>query len=475
LSPDAILAYLRNRSEFTSRYDPDSWTFLGAGAFAAVARVQNLMLDRPVALKVFNGFDPTIRRRLQAEVTNTQRVLSHAVVQVYTAFFLDDDTAWLEMEAVDGPDLQRELDRRWEEARPFSTAEALELALAAAVPVAEAHAAGVIHRDIKPSNYLLPSSRAPLLKLGDFGISKHLQDARVTGTGQFPGTPSWACPEAYDGDPLGTPADVYNLAALAFLLLANRPAYDLPRRATPNQWLAAHRHLAPRRVRDFRPEVHPALEDAIRRSLHKDPARRLPLPDLVDAIRSAQRHQSIGASTQAATPAPKGFPVALAGMSLVLLLFGLAALPLSHAPRSSAPLAPSSSMSLSPPVSPAPSAAEAHPAEAASPTPAPIPVRPATPIHRPVFRVELDVEWLTLMNATGDRVAEIAVTAVGPDGAQAAAATSGVLAPGEEITIPLSAFSPRPTWPPRDILVSADAPGGRRAFPVSPPARRTRW
>jgi hypothetical protein len=85
-----------------------------------------------------------------------------------------------------------------------------------------------------------------------------------------------------------------------------------------------------------------------------------------------------------------------------------------------------------------------------------------------VFRVELDVEWLTLMNATGDRVAEIAVTAVGPDGAQAAAATSGVLAPGEEITIPLSAFSPRPTWPPRDILVSADAPGGRRAFPVSP-------
>ncbi|HXB55480.1 MAG TPA: serine/threonine-protein kinase [Vicinamibacteria bacterium] len=467
MSPDAILALLKLRAEFTSRYDPDSWIFLGAGAFAVVARVQSLVLDQPVALKVFHRFDRTIKRRLQAEVTNTQRILSHAVVQVYTAFFLDDDTAWLEMESVDGPDLQRELERREQEACPFTTTEALDLALAATIPVAEAHAVGVIHRDIKPSNYLLPSSRAPLLKLGDFGISKHLQDARLTGTGQFPGTPSWACPEAYDGHPLGTPADVYNLAALAFLLLANRPAYDLPRRATPNQWLAAHRHLAPRRVRDFRPEVHPALEDALRRSLHKDPARRLPLPDLVAAIRSAQLPQATGASSHS-PPARRRLRMAVAGMSLALVLFGLAALAISHAPRPSAPLASSSSISLPLPVSPTPSASEARPAEAASPAPERITAGPAAKPRRHGFRVELDAEWLTLTNATGGRVAEISVTIVGPDGALATAATSGVLAPGEEITFPLSAFSPRPTWPPKDVLVSADALGGRQAFPVSP-------
>jgi serine/threonine protein kinase len=432
-----------------------------------VARVQNLALERLVALKVFHGFDRTIRRRLQAEVTNTQRVLSHAVVQVYTAFFLDDDTAWLEMESVDGPDLQRELDRREYEARPFTTAEALDLALAATVPVAEAHAVGVIHRDIKPSNYLLPSSGAPLLKLGDFGISKHLQDARLTGTGQFPGTPSWACPEAYDGHPLGTPADVYSLAALAFLLLANRPAYDVPRRATPNQWLAAHRHLAARRVRDFKPEVHPGLEDALRRSLHKDPGRRLPLPDLADAIRSAQRHQPAGASPQSAAPARKGLPVTLAGMSVALLLFGLAALALSHGPRPSAPLLSSSSLHLSLPASPTAFASEARRAEVPSPVPLRIAARPSPSVGRPGFRVEVDAEWLTLTNATGGRVAEISVAVVGPDGAEAAAATSGVLAPGEEITLPLSAFSPRPTWPPKHLAVSADTPGGRRTFPTS--------
>ena len=290
MSQDPILALLRQRTEFTSRYDPDSWTFLGAGAFAVVARVHNRMIDQPVALKVFHRFDPTVRKRLQVEVTNTQRVRSHAVVQVHTAYFLDDDTAWLEMEYVDGPDLQRELDRREEEARPFTTAEALDLALAATVPVAEAHAVGVIHRDVKPSNYLLPSSKTPLLKLGDFGISKHLQDARLTGTGQFPGTPSWACPEAYDGKPLGTPADVYNLAALAFLLLANRPVYDVPRKATPPQWLAAHRNQSPRRVRDFNSDVHRSLEDALRRALHKDPARRLSLIDLCEAMRTAKEH-----------------------------------------------------------------------------------------------------------------------------------------------------------------------------------------
>jgi serine/threonine-protein kinase len=471
VSPDAILTLLKRRPEFTSRYDPDSWTFLGAGASAVVARVQNLMLDQPVALKVFHGFDRTIRRRLQAEVTNTQRVLSHAVVQVYTAFFLDDDTAWLEMESVDGPDLQRELDRRDHEARPFTTTEALDLALAATVPVAEAHAVGVIHRDIKPSNYLLPSSRAPLLKLGDFGISKHLQDARLTGTGQFPGTPSWASPEAYDGDPLGTPADVYNLAALAFLLLANRPAYDVPRRATPTQWLAAHRHLAPRRIRDFKPEVHAALEDALRRSLHKDPRRRLPLQDLAEAIRSAQRHQAVGAAPRSAAPAPRGLPVALAGMSMALLLFALAALALSHAPRPPTLLVSSSALHLPLPLSPTPSSSAAPPAEVTSPAPTPIAARPAASVRKPGFRVEFDAEWLTLTNATGGRVAEISVAVVGPDGAESAAMTSVVLAPGEEITLPVSAFSPRPTWPPKHVAVSADTPGGRRTFPTSSPSR----
>jgi hypothetical protein len=242
----------------------------------------------------------------------------------------------------------------------------------------------------------------------------------------------------------------------------------VPRRATPNQWLAAHRHLAPRRLRDFKPEVHPDLEDALRRSLHKDPTRRLPLENLADAIRSGQRHQAAAAAPQSGTPAPRGFAAALAGMSMALLFIALAALGLSHAPRPFAPPVSSSSPHLPLPVSPTPSASAAPPGEVPSPAPARIAAHPATSVRRPGFRVELDAEWLTLTNATGGRVGGISVAVVGPDGAEAVAAGGGVLDPGEEITFPFSAFSPRPTGSPRHVVVSADTPGGRRTFPTSP-------
>jgi serine/threonine protein kinase len=464
LSPDAILALLKQRTEFTSRYDSDSWRFLGRGAFAVVALVQNRVLDQAVAVKVFHHFDPTTKKRLQAEVTNAGRILSRTVIQIHTAFFLDDDAAWLEMEYVDGIDLQRELERREQQTRPFTTGEALDLALAAAIPVAEAHAVRVIHRDVKPSNYLLPSSRAPLLKLGDFGISKHLQDARLTGTGQFPGTPSWACPEAYDGQPLGTPADVYNLALLTFLLLARRPVYDIPRKATPSQWLAAHRHQAPRRVRDFNPEVHPVLEDALWHGLHKDPARRLDLPALTDAIRTAKQHLVEGGSPALGPPVIKRVPRSVAGLGLASALLALGTLALNHAARRSLPPLPPTSHPASD--SPTPPGAAVVPA---SPPPSTAPAVRMVP--KPDFRVVFGPEWLTLTNGTGWRLTNVLVGVVGPEGSTAAAATSSALGPGEELTLPRSVFSPQPNWPPKKVMVSADTPEGRLRFLASSVSR----
>src|SRR5439155_588779 len=125
--------------------------------------------------------------------------------------------AWIEMELVDGPDLKRELSLR---DRPFAVPEALSVGAAVAHALAAAHEAGVFHRDVKPANVLLPRSRRPMAKLGDFGTSRLAGAARITHTGLLAGTPQFVAPEVVAGGSAGPAADVYGLMLCVYLMLS---------------------------------------------------------------------------------------------------------------------------------------------------------------------------------------------------------------------------------------------------------------
>src|SRR5262245_25460092 len=163
----ALVERCLREAEFVRRYRATEWHALGEGRFGCVYRFFDRDLGCDVAVKLFWRLTPELRARIQAEVQNAQRIRSESVVQIHTVFF-GSEAAWLQMELVDGPDLEQELRRRAARAQPFSMEEALTCAAAAAESVARAHAVGVVHRDIKPSNFLLPSSRQPFVKLGDF-------------------------------------------------------------------------------------------------------------------------------------------------------------------------------------------------------------------------------------------------------------------------------------------------------------------
>ena len=77
----------------------------------------------------------------------------------------------------------------------------------------------IIHRDIKPSNILVNSHGD--FKLGDFGVSRVLNDEDTYGTKGI-GTYNFMAPEVYNGEKYGKAADIYSLGMGMYWILNDR-------------------------------------------------------------------------------------------------------------------------------------------------------------------------------------------------------------------------------------------------------------
>lgn len=149
--------------------------------------------------------------------------------------------------------------------------------------LAYAHAHGVLHRDIKPANILVNPYGRPLL--ADFNLAS---DPRQTsGEGLFGGSLAFMSPEhleAFNPEDSTSPgvvderSDLYALGIVLFeLLVGSRPfgKIDGPIRAAKTlRTMAEERRRGAPSPRAFDPDVPPALDRALRRSLDPEPSRR---------------------------------------------------------------------------------------------------------------------------------------------------------------------------------------------------------
>jgi hypothetical protein len=157
---ELLYALCSQNPTFATRYDLATWKELGAGRFGGVIKVHCRSRKEDVAVKVYYKTSPEERRRLAREATVSQRVHDAHVVRIHTPFE-EPDLVWVEMEYVDGEDLQSYLSSLPPEPLPFQpgaealTRRTLDIADAITKGVAAAAAANIIHRDIKPHNILL--------------------------------------------------------------------------------------------------------------------------------------------------------------------------------------------------------------------------------------------------------------------------------------------------------------------------------
>jgi eukaryotic-like serine/threonine-protein kinase len=189
---------------------------LGTGGMGVVFLAEDPQLERPVALKtlkpVLAASDAAKRRftreaRAMAKVKHDHIVVIHQVGE-------DRGVPFLAMELLEGESLQERLGR--EGRLPFT--EVVRIGHELALGLAAAHARGLIHRDIKPGNVWLEGERGRV-KLLDFGLARATDDdARVTQSGAFVGTPAYMAPEQAHGEEVDARCDLFSLGSVLYRL-----------------------------------------------------------------------------------------------------------------------------------------------------------------------------------------------------------------------------------------------------------------
>jgi serine/threonine protein kinase len=252
---------------------------LGQGGMGVVYRGTDLMMKRPVAVKLIRAvdgvdLDEDVAGRFLREAKNTARLQHEHIIEVYDLGRTDGSGLYFVMELLEGESLAARL-RRDGKLSPETTVhigrqicEALEVA----------HSAGVIHRDLKPANIMLLSRAGDdeFVKVLDFGVAKSfgpaMQDeTQLTHTGMLVGTLDYMAPEQIMGKPIDGRTDVYALGVLFYRMLSGQAPFK--DNGVP-ALIHAHMNTMPKPLIEVAKGIPNELDHVILRCLAKKPERR---------------------------------------------------------------------------------------------------------------------------------------------------------------------------------------------------------
>src|SRR5215217_7834178 len=252
-------------TQIASRYRLDRR--LGAGGMSTVFLATDAVLERSVAIKLLAEHlaeDEDFVARFRREALSAARLQHPNVVQVFDSGQDPESLRhYIVMEYVAGPsaaDMLREY-------KELDLEQTVSILRDACHGLDYAHRAGVVHRDVKPGNLLL-AEETGITKLADFGIAKAAEQTRITQVGSVLGTAAYLSPEQARGDEAGPASDTYSLGVCAYQFLTGRLPHEY---ASLTELALKQQQDAVAPITDYRPEVPPELDEAVRVALERDP------------------------------------------------------------------------------------------------------------------------------------------------------------------------------------------------------------
>jgi serine/threonine protein kinase len=262
----------------TTFVGPDNETFkttdfLGQGSFGEVYRAAGGTSGRVVAVKLLPLgalADAENKTALLNEINTAQQIKHPNVVQV---LYVNDGTSsaigpYAVMEFISGGNLANVL--------RAGAQIPLERAIEMMLDVAQGTKAineKLIHRDIKPDNVLIEGSK---LKIGDFGISKFVDESTRHYTFKGVQHRAYMAPENWESQANTIKIDVYSVGLVFYEILTLKHPL-LPHVKDPNNdldWRAVHLYQQCPGVRNLRNDVPLSIAQLLSRMVGKRPDER---------------------------------------------------------------------------------------------------------------------------------------------------------------------------------------------------------
>ncbi len=279
---------------------------LGRGGMGVVVEALHRKLDQRFAIKLLS---PEARSRSDAvarferEARASARLRSPYAVRVHD---VDSDAArgglpFIVMEYLEGHDLARELRERG----TLPVPEAVDIALQVCLAMSEAHARGIVHRDLKPGNlFLTTQDGRRVVKVMDFGISKLVLDpteGELTTTETTLGTPHYMAPEqVVSSKAIDHRVDIWAIGVVLYRVLTGTFPFSGEGATGLAVAIATQR---PTPILERKPDLPPALADAIMAALTRDRERRP-----ADALAFAKILEPFGTGQIPLVPVPPSVP-----------------------------------------------------------------------------------------------------------------------------------------------------------------------
>ena len=284
----------------------------GEGAMGVVYRAMDVVLERPVAIKVLKSDeeaqDNAEEQRRFLQEARAAAALSHPGVTTLHRIARNEGVPYIVMEWLEGPTLAQLVQS--EGPLPLDRAGHLMIQLLDVLDAA--HRAGVVHRDIKPSNLIAVDGDR--LKVTDFGIAL-LQGRQLVRTvaGSVLATPQFASPEQVNGAPVDGRSDLFSAALVFYHLLTNQAPFE---GRSLQEMLAALLTRPAVSIRVRNPGLPEMLDPWFERALAKDPDDRF--GNAADMKRSLQEAIETPTTGRRRTGGSRTAPMMVAPASIVV-------------------------------------------------------------------------------------------------------------------------------------------------------------